>query len=228
MGRVSFSTRGRESPPLVENPLGLGANTLNSKGATMPNKKTRKESTTTPRKTIEVDPALAGIDITEAIEWLNRRIAQYDHTNVDWFKIQPWHRGAWLRHGPPKRTAPRSRTFTTGHKSTAFIPENFPEFPLELKVATGSESHPNGTWKYTHTDVTIADANELTVYQVGCSVWAWLRRTKQEPGRRTNNGCRLNGIAWLKGYRNRVLPGMGRRAAIMATRAKIAACVAVD
>jgi hypothetical protein len=99
---------------------------------------------------------------------------------------------------------------------------------LELQVATGSDRHADGTWNYTYTDVTFADANELTAFRIGCSVWEWLRRTKQEPGRRTNNGCRLNGIAWLKGYRNRVLPGMGRRAAIMATRAKIAACAAAD
>jgi hypothetical protein len=192
----------------------------------MPNKKTRKESTTTPKKTIEVDSALADLDINEAIKWLNRRIAQYDHTNVDSFKIQPHPGHAWHRHGPPERTAPRSRTFKTGHKSTGYVPTNLPDFPMELQVPTGSESHPDGTWEYTHTDVTIADANELTAFRVGCSVWEWLRRTKQEPGRRTNNGCRLNGIAWLKGYRNRVLPGMGRRAAIMATREKIAACVA--
>jgi hypothetical protein len=70
--------------------------------------------------------------------------------------------------------------------------------------------------------VTIADANELTVLRVGFSVWAWLRRTKQEPGRLTNNGCRLNGISWLESWRTRDLPGMGRRAAIMATREKLA------
>jgi len=189
----------------------------------MPNKKTRKESATTPKKTIEVDPALTDLDITEAIEWLNLRIAQYDHTNVDSFKIQPHPRHPWYRHGPPERTAPRSRTFKTGHKSTGYVPTNLPEFPLELQVPTGSESHPDDTWNYTHTDVTVTDANELTVFHVGCSVWAWLRRTGQEAGRLTNNGCRLNGIAWLEDYRNRDRPGMGRRAAIMATRAKYAA-----
>ena len=82
-------------------PLHAGTNTPETKkGAHMPTKKT----STTPKKTIEVDPALAGLDIIEAIKWLNRRIAQYDHTNVDWFKIESTPRSAWHRHDPPERT----------------------------------------------------------------------------------------------------------------------------
>lgn len=187
----------------------------------MPTKKTSQKAATTPKRAVEVDPTLAGLDITEAVDWLNRRIARYDHANVDSFKIEPGDRGAWAAHDAPERTAPRARTFKTGHKSTAYLPTNLPEFPFDLQLSTGSDS--SGRSKsYPHTRVTIADANELAILHAGYSVWAWLRRTDQEPGRRTNNGCRRNGIAWLEAYRDRVRPGMGRRAAIMATRAKIA------
>ena len=63
---------------------------------------TKKISATT-KKTIEVGPALADLDIREAIEWLNRRIAQYDHANVDSFKIADHKSYAWHRHDAPDR-----------------------------------------------------------------------------------------------------------------------------
>jgi len=188
-----------------------------------------KKICTTPKMTIEVDPALADLDITEAIEWLNRRIAGYDHTNIDYFRIIPTNsRYGWMDHGPPERTAPRARTFKSGHKTTSFLPVTVPAFPVQIELATGTIRHACGSWSYEFTDETLADANEFAVYRFGCAAWAWLRRTDQESGRLTNNGRRRNGVAWLRDYRDRVRPGMGRRAAIIATRKKKTARAAAE
>jgi len=100
------------------------------------------------------------------------------------------------------------------------------DLPETTEIATGSENLGTATtwgFRYTHTEVTFADAAEVFVYRAGVMCFYWLRRSNQIPvsafGKDTNNSARKCGIAWLEDYRHRT----NRRAAIMAQRARQAA-----
>jgi hypothetical protein len=179
--------------------------------------------------TIELRPDLKDLDFGDATAWLNRRIAHYDTSNVDYIRVGTKDCRGWYEIRRPKRTAPRAQTFVRGYQLTAHY-RNGIEFPHDTHFTTGwtIEGSPGHRFRcYTVEDVSIATPGELLIVQVAMVCFRWLRHSKQVPvsqfGAATNNGSRCCAIAWLEDYRNRTRPGMGRRAAVLATRAKHAA-----
>ena len=179
--------------------------------------------------TIEVCPELNELDIVEAIAWLNRRVAHFETSNVDYIRVGTKECRGWYAIRRPKRTAPRAKTFVRGYQLTAHYRTGI-EFPCDIRFTTGStlEGSPGHRFRCPTIEVvSISDAAELLVVQVAMVCFRWLRHSNQVPvsqfGAETNNGSRTCAIAWLEDYRNRTPPGMGRRAAVLATRAKHAA-----
>lgn len=178
---------------------------------------------------IEVEPALAArLDIREARAWINRRVQEYNTADVDWIRLIPAPSNH-IGHCPHReRIRPRSRTFETGYRIDVYWADI--DLPETRTMATGSENLGTATtwgFRYTHTEVTFADAAEVFVFRVGVICFRWLRRSGQIPvntfGKDTGNSARKCGIAWLEDYRQRTRPNEGRRAAIMAQRARRAA-----
>ena len=154
------------------------------------------------------------VNLPEVAEFVEKQLAPFDVSKLDWFKLLPLRRDRWRGwHKEPKRVAPGSRKFVHQYRLNAYVnPGDLFSWHERFNVprkrrGSGRES------------VNFADARELLVFAAGFCAYGFLRHSKQVQGRNSNTAdANCLGLKWLDSWRYQHTPR--RREAVLATRRK--------
>jgi hypothetical protein len=163
-------------------------------------------------------PAYTDDALASAIDWLNKRLSRYDASELRSFTVVPAKNRHWYDRSKP------SKASDWKYAPVAYL-RNGDDYPCNLTPKTGTfADRATGDWEFTSQELSLAGPDEQLVFSTACTAFFWLRRTGQIPtsvyGRAAETSAHKCGIDWLEDYRRRTLPGMGRRAAIMAQKAR--------
>lgn len=158
-------------------------------------------------------------DLPEVAEFLEKQLAPFDLSKLEWFKLLPLPKERWRYFCQlPKRVRPRSRKFARQYRLRASVGLAGP-FPYSEKIPIGTRRvNTRRSWDYIYADVVFADARELAVFAAGSCAFRFLRHSRQVPGRSGHPAAHRHGLDYLDSWRAR---GIDRRGLIAHEKAKM-------